>query len=184
MNKSYDLFGFDDVENSDANPEPLVDNVADNFNLPNPSHTVKTLHSNNDTNMKVVSLAIPCFQKLAQVSGDLDTITATIKSMYNNESIWLEVIYTGDEIVSGLKEQVNAIVEGLAFEVLKTKDDNSYNKVLNQEQTSEALQDLDELEVFERCLTTHEVAETQKESLREAYQQILHSIYHDDSRAE
>ncbi len=180
-----DLFAFEeeyDIEGSESIDKKLDTNHVEENSVSLTSS--KTLHFNDTNNMQIVSLTIPCFQKLAQVSGDLDTITATIKTMDNNESIWLEVIYTGDEIVSGLKEQVNAIVEGLAFEVLKTKDDNSYNKVLNQEQTSEALQDLDELEVFERCLTTHEVAETQKESLREAYQQILHSIYHDDSRAE
>ena len=199
INKSNDLiddlFGFDDTKSfdssikEDANSDPLVDEVTNNATLSNSSTTVKTLHSNNDNRMQVAALAIPCFQKLAQVSGDLQTIATTIQAMASNdinsdESIWLEIIYNGDEIVSELREQVQAMVEGLAFEVLKIKNTRTYNKVLNQEQTSEALQDLNELEVFERCLTTHEVAETQKESLRDAYQQILHSIYHDDSRAE
>ncbi|MDN5566575.1 MAG: exonuclease SbcCD subunit D C-terminal domain-containing protein [Psychrobacter sp.] len=188
-----DLFGFDNIEgfdasikeDADAASEPLVNN----FMLPNSSTTIKTLHSNNDNGMQVAALAIPCFQPLAQVSGDLQTIATTIQAMANNdinsdESIWLEIIYNGDEIVSELREEVSAMVEGLPFEVLKIKNTRTYNKVLNQEQTSEALQDLNELEVFERCLTTHEVAETQKTSLRDAYQQILHSIYHDDSRAE
>ncbi|WLP95746.1 exonuclease SbcCD subunit D C-terminal domain-containing protein [Psychrobacter sp. M13] len=190
-----DLFGFDEVEDFDASikevsdPDPLVDEVKNNTTLYNSSTTVETLHSNNDTGMQVATLAIPCFQQLAQVSGDLQTIATTILAMASNdinsdESIWLEIIYNGDEIVSELREEVSAMVEGLPFEVLKIKNTRTYNKVLNQEQTSEALQDLNELEVFERCLTTHEIAETQRESLRDAYQQILHSIYHDDSQAE
>lgn len=180
-----DLFAFeeaDDVESSESVDKKLDTNHAEENSV---SLTAsKNLYFNDINKMQVISLPIPCFQKLAQVSGDLDTITATIKAMDNNESIWLEVIYNGDEIVSELREQVQAMVEGLAFEVLKIKNTRTYNKILNQEKTSEALQDLDELEVFERCLTTHEVAETQKESLREAYQQILHKIYHEDSRAE
>jgi len=190
-----DLFGFDDIEGFDASikevsdPDPLVDEVTNNATLSNSFTTVETLHSNNDTGMQVATLAIPCFQQLAQVSGDLQTIATTILAMASNdinsdESIWLEIIYNGDEIVSELREEVSAMVEGLPFEVLKIKNTRTYNKVLNQEQTSEALQDLNELEVFERCLTTHEIAETQRESLRDAYQQILHSIYHDDSQAE
>ncbi len=186
-----DLFGFeeeDDIADSERADKKLDTNHAEENCVslePLPESTnSKTLHFNDTNKMQVISLPIPCFQKLAQVSGDLQSITATIKAMTQSESIWLEVIYNGDEIVSELREQVQAMVEGLAFEVLKIKNTRTYNKVLNQKKTSEALQDLNELEVFERCLTTHEIAETQKESLRDAYQQILHSIYHEDSRAE
>ena len=180
-----DLFDFDeadDIADSESADKKLDTNHEEESCVSLTSF--KTLHVNDTNRMQVISLPIPCFQKLAQVSGDLQSITATIKAMTQSESIWLEVIYNGDEIVSELREQVQAMVEGLAFEVLKIKNTRTYNKVLNQEQTSEALQDLNELEVFERCLTTHEIAETQRESLRDAYQQILHSIYHEDSRAE
>ncbi|MFP3366443.1 exonuclease SbcCD subunit D C-terminal domain-containing protein, partial [Pseudoalteromonas sp. SIMBA_148] len=92
--------------------------------------------------------------------------------------IWLEVVYTGDEIVSDLREQVQAMVDGLPCEVLKIKNTRTYNKVLNQRQTSENLQDLNEMEVFERCLTINDVADSQKDSLRDAYGQILYNLRH------
>jgi exonuclease SbcD len=76
------------------------------------------------------------------------------------------------------------MIEGLSCEVLKIRNTRTYNKVLNQEQSTETLQDLNEQDVFERCLTVNDVPEEQKESLLDAYQQILHTIYHDDSRAE
>ena len=180
-----DLFAFEeeyDIEGSESIDKKLDTNHVEENSVSLTSS--KTLHFNDTNNMQIVSLTIPCFQKLAQVSGDLDTITATIKTMDNNESIWLEVIYNGNEIVSGLKEQVNEMVENSEMEVLLTKDTNSYRKVLNQEQSSETLQDLKVEAVFERCLDMHEIDDTQRESLRNAYQQILHDIYHDDSRAE
>ncbi len=134
--------------------------------------------------MQVISLPIPCFQKLAQITGDLTTIAATIKSLKPSESIWLEVIYDGDEIVNELREEVNAMIEGLNCEVLLTKNPRNYNKVLNQQQSSETLQDLNELDVFDKCLEINGIAGTQKASLRSAYEQILHNIYHDDAQAE
>jgi len=146
--------------------------------------TNKTLHRNDANQMQVLSLHIPKFQQLAQISGDLTTISQTIKSLTQTDSIWLEVVYTGDEIVSGLKDKVNEMVEGTVFEVLITKDSNSYNKVLNQQQTSETLQDLNEMEVFERCLNLNGVAESQKDSLRDAYGQILYNLRHEDKQAE
>ena len=185
-----DLFDFDELdeitENENINNDYKVSDLEleENSNAYSNLANFKRLHRNDTHNMQVISVPIPCFQKLAQVSGDLQTIATTIQAMPHSESLWLEIIYDGDEIVTELREEVNAMVEGLPFEVLKIKNTRTYNRVLNQEKTSESLQDLNELEVFERCLTAHEVAETQRESLRNAYAQILHNIYHDDSRAE
>lgn len=146
--------------------------------------TSQRLHHDESRQMQVISLPIPCFQKLAQITGDLTAIAATIKSLKPSESIWLEVIYDGDEIVNELREEVNAMIEGLTCEVLKIKNTRTYNKVLNQQQSSETLQDLNELDVFDKCLEINGIADTQKASLRSAYQQILHNIYHDDVQAE
>ena len=189
-----DLFGFSDS----VEPEAMTPNSIDkeSFNQTDAIHhthstsnvtsplTSLLLHHDESRQMQVVSIPIPCFQKLAQITGDLTTITAAIKSLKPSESIWLEVIYDGDEIVNELREEVNAMIEGLTCEVLKIKNTRTYNKVLNQQQASENLQDLNELDVFDKCLEINGIADTQKSSLRTAYQQILHNIYHNDSRAE
>jgi DNA repair protein SbcD/Mre11 len=94
--------------------------------------TSQRLHHDELRQMQVISLPIPCFQKLAQITGDLTAIAATIKSLKPSESIWLEVIYDADEIVNELREEVNAMIEGLTCEVLKIKNTRTYNKVLNQ----------------------------------------------------
>jgi len=179
-----DLFGFEELESIDDkkdNATQPLNNEALNRSNPNDS---EVLYFNESNNMQVVSLAIPCFQKLAQISGDLATIANTIKDLSQAESIWLEIIYDGEDIVTELREEVAAMIEGLSCEVLKIRNTRTYNKVLNQEQSTETLQDLNEQDVFKRCLTVNDVPEEQKESLLDAYQQILHTIYHDDSRAE
>ncbi|WP_367105843.1 exonuclease SbcCD subunit D C-terminal domain-containing protein [uncultured Psychrobacter sp.] len=190
-----DLFGFeetiDKAKNIEEKPKEDEINRALEDEISANQHTdsnAKVLHQNKTNQMQITSLLIPCFQKIAQVSGDLatisKTISATIKALESDESVWLEVIYTGDEIVSELREEVAAMVEGLPCEVLKIKNTRTYNKVLNQQQTTETLQDLTEKDVFERCLDVHEVADTQREALRDAYQQILYDLHHDDKLAE
>ncbi|HAR74665.1 MAG TPA: exonuclease sbcCD subunit D, partial [Psychrobacter sp.] len=150
--------------------------------------TATPLHHDTSRQMQVTSLPIPTFQKLAQVSGDLETINQTvdntIKILTDTESVWLEIIYTGDEVVSELRESIEAMVEGLPCEVLKIKNTRTYNKVLNQQQISETLQDLNEEEVFERCLTAHNVPDEQRLTLREAYGQIVYDLHHADTQAE
>jgi len=145
---------------------------------------IKLLHSDTDKQMHVISLAIPCFQKLQQISGDLQQITSQIQQLPKSESIWLEVIYKGDEVVSDLREQIHALIEDTSFEVLKIKNTNIYNKILKAEAASETLQDLNEQQVFERCLTLNKIPDSQRPSLLEAYSEILHEIHHEDKMAE
>lgn len=186
-----DLFGFDELtEDTEAEKTVIPNSTStqqDQSSQTIPAKTTtanKMLHHNDDNQMQVVSLPIPKFQQLAQISGDLTIISQTIESLTPAESVWLEVVYTGDEIVSDLREQVQAMVDGLPCEVLKIKNTRTYNKVLNQQQTSENLQDLNEMEVFERCLTINDVADSQKDSLRDAYGQILYNLRHEDKQAE
>lgn len=138
--------------------------------------------------MQVVSLPIPKFQQLAQVSGDLECINQAIdkviQSLDATQSVWLEIIYTGEEIISELREHIQTMVDNLPCEVLKIKNTRTYNKVLNQQQISETLQDLNEQEVFERCLIAHDIPNEQKSSLRDAYDQIVYNLRHEDTQAE
>ncbi|WP_440453361.1 exonuclease SbcCD subunit D C-terminal domain-containing protein [Psychrobacter sp. ASPA161_9] len=185
-----DLFGFDNTVESEENTQKVFEGSISNQidaiqgNDATNNSTSNLLHHNESQQMQVISLPIPKFQKLAQISGDLATISETIRSIDPTESIWLEVVYTGNEIVSGLKEQINQMVENLSLEVLITKNASSYNKVLNQQQISETLQDLNEEEVFERCLTAHNIPDEQKLSLRDAYDQIVYNLRHEDTQAE
>ena len=168
-----DLFGFDAPA---ANHEMTKTAIQKDPNdQQEPDH--KSKPNDDSDQMQVTSLPVPTFQKLAQISGDLITIAQTIKALTLTESIWLEIVYTGDEIVSDLREQVQAMIEGLPCEVLKIKNTRTYNKILNQQQTSETLQDLNEMEVFERCLTINEVADTQKDSLFMTKTNILMPIH-------
>ena len=191
-----DLFGFDDsaanaeskkVETGISTQTDAIQPSDSTFHV-TPTLTSQLLHHDKERQMQVISMPIPKFQKLAQISGDLENIkqivASTIKALTDTESIWLEIIYTGDEVVSELRESIQAMVEGLPCEVLKIKNTRTYNKVLNQQQISETLQDLNEQEVFERCLATHNIPDEQKLTLREAYEQIVYDLYDADTQAE
>ena len=191
-----DLFGFDDSTGS-AESKKFETEISTQTDAIQPSDstsnitstlTSQLLHHDTSRQMQVTSLPIPKFQNLAQVSGDLETINQkvdkVIEALSDTESVWLEIIYTGDEVVSELRESIQAMVEGLPCEVLKIKNTRTYNKVLNQQQISETLQDLNEQEVFERCLVAHNIPDEQRLTLREAYGQIVYDLHHTDTQAE
>lgn len=190
-----DLFGFDEQsKNNEVTKTAATKNIPDqqdqnNQSMPKNIDTPnKILHRDDSNQMQVVSLPIPKFQKLAQISGDLEsinkTIDKTIQALDATESVWLEIIYTGDDVVSELREHIQTMVDNLPCEVLKIKNTRTYNKVLNQQQISETLQDLNEEEVFERCLIAHDIPDEQKSSLRDAYDQIVYNLRHEDTQAE
>lgn len=191
-----DLFGFDESAASaesrkvEAESSTQIDAIqhSDSTFYVTPTLTAQLLHHDKERQQQVISMPIPKFQKLAQVSGDLETINQkvdkVIEALSDTESVWLEIIYTGDEVVSELRESIQAMVEGLPCEVLKIKNTRTYNKVLNQQQISETLQDLNEQEVFERCLATHNIPDEQRLTLREAYEQIVYDLHHADTQAE
>jgi len=195
-----DLFGFGDSADSEAiTPNAFDDSISSQVNAIQSNHPTNNstnnailvsnlLHHDESRQMEVISLPIPKFQKLAQVSGDLDaiqqTIDKTIQSLNATQSVWLEVIYTGNDVVSELRDHIQSMVDGSSCEVLKIKNTHTYNKVLNQQQISETLQDLNEQEVFERCLVAHSVPDEQKSTLRDAYEQIVYNLRHEDTQAE
>ena len=162
-------------------PHPLsYDNneVSEN----NISNTITPTVGYHDSSkqMRVVSVPVPTFQKLMQIKGDMSHIQQSINALPKDESVWLEVIYNGNEIVSHLNEDIQALIEDTALKALKVKNTNNYNKVLSSSSSTETLQDLNVMEVFERCMSVHEVADNQKDELREAYQQVLHEASHED----
>ena len=191
-----DLFGFDNTAESEENTQKAfegsvsnqIDAIQSNDSTNNSIASSNLLHHDESQQMQVISLPIPKFQKLAQISGDLEFISQaidkTIQSLEATESVWLEIIYTGDDVVSELREHIQAMVDNLPCEVLKIKNTRTYNKVLNQQQISETLQDLNEEEVFERCLSAHNISDEQKSSLRDAYDQIVYNLRHEDTQAE
>lgn len=135
--------------------------------------------------MQVDTLPVPCFQKLAQISGDWSKISAELTALAQlSQSIWLEVIYNGAEIVTDLREHINDLVADSQIVVLKISNKQIKDRVMMQAHNQEALQDLGCNEVFERCLSAHEIVDTQKPALRDAYQHILQMIAQNDANAE
>lgn len=181
QNNGYidDLFGFED-------DDPATEKVQ--INTP-PEATQSNISIDTYAafipDMKVTSYPIPRFQELAQITGDLSAIKTQIQSqLIKNTSVWLEIVYTGHEVVSGLREQILEMVEGTQLLVLKIQNKTQYNKTLAQASMTETLQDLSTEEVFERCLHLHGVDETQKNALRDAYAHIIHHMHLEDNNAE
>jgi exonuclease SbcD len=130
-------------------------------------------------------IAVPCFQPLASVRGDWSRITERIAAMKKEPvSVWLEVVYEGEEVLGDLQERLRELIDGTALEILRTKNMRLVERTLSRMATEETLDDLDENEVFTRCLAAHEVPPEQQSELVSAFRETVAALHEDDARGE
>lgn len=136
-------------------------------------------------------LPIPTFQRLRQLRGNLSTLQSELTSLIQDDTTsWVEVIYTGDEIVPDLREKLEAVTTGAQANttspvtILRIKNQRISTQSLTAEQPEQTLDDLTPHDVFERCLLAHDIPDEQRPALQHAYQEILTQLQEHDSRAD
>lgn len=135
--------------------------------------------------VSVEEIPVPCFQPLATVRGDWKRITEQISTMKKESgSVWLEVIYEGDEVLGDLQDKLRELIEGTSLEILRTRNMRLVERTLSRMTTEETLDDLDEDEVFSRCLAAHEVPQEQHEELVAAFRETVLALHEDELRGE
>lgn len=126
---------------------------------------------------------IPVFQKLKSIRGSWDRIALEISELSRTgESVWIEVAYEGDEIIGNLRERLDEAVAGTEIEILRIRNNRITAQALSRIGQAETLDNLDELDVFNRCLGIHNIPEEQHPSLIRTYRETLLSIRQDDGR--
>lgn len=153
-----------------------------------PSITAPNQNSGDETALretKVQLEAVPCFQKLERIRGDWSDLEERLKELCETQpQAWLEVIYDGDEVIGDLRERLEAVIAHTEIEILRVKNLRVFDQVLGQMHQEETLDDLNVNEVFERCLVQNQVPEQQRPELMQAYQEVLESIFEEDTRKE
>jgi exonuclease SbcD len=129
-------------------------------------------------------LEVPLFQRLVQIKGDWPEIEAHLDSLIQtSESMWLEVVYQGSEPMPDLRERVEKRLEGTSLESLRNINFQQHAQTLALENPAENLKELDEREVFQRCLIRSKVPEEQWNDLKAAYQEIMTQYHEEDPQA-
>lgn len=125
----------------------------------------------------VTLLPVPTFQALEQIRGNLDTIQQSLQALITTQqSIWVEVVYEGEEVIGDLREQLELVTAGSNIEILRIKNTRISNQVLEPLQLGESLDDLNTVQVFERCLAARQVPDQQWADLQLMYKEIIQSL--------
>lgn len=166
------LKSYQTIKNNKNNSLDLFSNFDnDDVNLNQPYNVA----IQDDT--VIQSLTVPVFKSLCSVKGDLTEIKKQLKILVKSQiKVWIEVSYQGDDFVSDLREQVDEIVKNSNVEVLRTKNLQLKTHSLQAQALDETLDELNEQDVFERCMIANQVAEADKPMLLAKYAQVLEDL--------
>lgn len=133
----------------------------------------------------IEEIVVPCFQPLMRISGDLDQIMTAIRDLVAQKSnAWVEVEYTGQDILPRLQEDIFDAVADSRLSVVRVKNQRLVNGIVAAASSNQTLEDLDELKVFNLCLEASKVSEEQRSEMLGAYKEILIAINEEDSNRE
>lgn len=134
---------------------------------------------------RIREVPVPCFQPLRIIMGDLEKILEQIDALKRAQSdAWLEIEYTGRQIAANLREQIDKALADTAMKVCRIKNRRVVERVILRQGEEETLDDLDETQVFIRCLDSHRVPLAQRSRLIQTYREILVSLWEDDANAQ
>ena len=133
----------------------------------------------------IQELLVPCFQPLERMTGSLEDIQNRIdKLKYDRSNAWLEIEYTGSEIIDNLWDLLGESLNGTSMEILCIKNKRIIDRVIRSMHEGETLDDLDVYDVFERCLDTNEIPIEDRSEITQSYNEIIKSLYEEDVNAE
>ena len=137
----------------------------------------------------VALIDVPVFQKLERVKGDWEAVSNRVREVSETESgegpgIRLEVVYDGAEVIGDLRERLDALVAGSRTEILLIRNMRIMDRIPGRHHEEENLDELNVIEVFERCLDAHDVPDAQRPELLRAYREAVSSLDEDDADAE
>ena len=139
----------------------------------------------NRTTPDIQKLPVPCFQQLIRIVGSMDDIQAELETLKKGGSrAWMEIEYTGNEVISNLREMVYELLADSDMEILRIKNRLVMERVITGIDEDETLDDLDARDVFNRCLDAFDVPDKDREALTASYNEIINALYDEDENAE
>lgn len=127
---------------------------------------------------EVSLLPVPVFQAVEQIRGNWSAIEGRLDELRQTDSsVWLEIVYEGEELVGDLKQRVDQAVEETRLEVLRIRNLRVTRDLpgIHVEEGTDLAQ-LDVRNVFELCMDAHGILPEQRPELRQTYDEVLQEL--------
>ncbi len=127
-----------------------------------------------ENELRINRIEVPVFQRMKAVSGEYAALMDEI-SRAADEDVWLEVTYTGKEILPSLSADIFAAVRDRNAHVLGIRNDAVLSGILEAAQ-GETLDTLAVQDVFLRCIEGNVFTDEHKKELIDCFNEIVAGI--------
>lgn len=132
----------------------------------------------------VTALAVPRFQALVSVSGNLATLAGAVAGAATQgtaeKPVWLEVTVAEDDYLSDLPERIAVMTQGLPVEVLRVRRQRTSSAAILAGETTATLDELSPDEVFARRLASEDLAPELAQALSQRYRAVAAGLTGND----
>ena len=127
---------------------------------------------------RLKEIQVPVFQTMKRVSGDMAKIEADIKELSElNESVWVEVTYTGSEAVGDIRERLEGILSLYpSVEVLSTRSESKTQTTSSGTETESkpvTLENIKPLDMLSLYCSEKNIDKNTQEIFEPLYKEIL-----------
>lgn len=133
----------------------------------------------------ITPLAVPRFQAMVSVSGNLMTLATAIQDVAAQgtaeQPVWLEVTVAEDDYLSDLPARISEMTQGLPVEVLRVRRQRASTAAALAGQPLETLDELSPAEVFARRLAQEDLEPAVQDALGQRFRAVLASLTEDAS---
>ena len=139
----------------------------------------------NERRCAIRSIPVPVFQRKTRLRGDLNTLTTQLQALVNEqESIWVEVDFTGQANAQELRRDLNTLVEGSQVAILRVRNTQRREQAMQRRLSEATLAELSPTEVFQRRLELEALDEKQRARVVALHQQVLQVMQEADQHAD
>lgn len=151
--------------------------IAMGFGEAGQNKSVSVIETAGKNLMSMKEIPVPVFQRLERISGDMNKLENAINTLgHENESIWLDVTYTGENIQGNLQDKLNDCVKKFPLiDILSVRDESI--KDSNQSlSVPDGLDSITPLDMLKFCFDENDTPKEQRDILVPLYEEILRGL--------
>jgi len=143
-------------------------------------HAKQILMFDTSTPLEIRTVPVPVFRNLVRISGDIAQIGVALRQVpVGTLTTWVEVVYTGDSLIPDLQEKVDAMSEGLPFQIVACRRESAAGE-RELDQPVINIQEVTPEEVFALRVRDAQLNEHDTALVREAFREILFQVRQGD----
>ncbi|MEI7857332.1 MAG: exonuclease SbcCD subunit D C-terminal domain-containing protein [Methanomicrobiales archaeon] len=131
------------------------------------------------------SVPVPKFWDIRTLKGDISTIEIEIGALIKlDHTVWIEVIFSGTLSASAVLTHLRELTDGTDVMIIRTRPMDTEKNGFNSEVEGESLEDLSEMDVFQRILDAKNIPTEERKELMDVFSEIIHEMNEEDALTE